>query len=274
MFFSVIVASYNAGEKLHQTIESVLAQTCSDYEVIVKDALSADGSADALAARLEEQPGLRDRIRLVREKDGGIYDGMNRGAALARGEYVYFLNCGDVLHDKDVLAAVRAEAEALAAAGETGPLILYGDVVEAVSGQRVAANPRMSDAALYRNIPNHQACFYSRALLEARGFDTSLRVRADYEHFLWCVKRGGARAVRMDIVVADYEGGGFSETAENRRVSAAEHRAVTARYLPLGTRLLCRAYMVLTLQPLREKLSRDPKTAAFYQGVKRRIYGR
>ena len=174
-YFSVIVVSRNAGDKLKETVESILCQTCQDLEVIIKDAGSTDGSLETIP----QDP----RIRLICRKDAGIYDGMNEALSCAQGELIYFLNCGDVLHDSRVLAGVRDAA--LSFAGSSA--IFYGDVIEERTGQRVAANPQMSHFAMYRYLPCHQACFYTRDLFAKRQFDTKYLVRADYEHFLYCV---------------------------------------------------------------------------------------
>ena len=96
MLFSVIVTALNAGEKLMQTVDSVLSQSFPDYEIIVQDGGSKDGSADFLDAPEYAQDG---RIRLFSEPDTGIYDGMNKAIGRIRGSFVLFLNCGDLMYD-------------------------------------------------------------------------------------------------------------------------------------------------------------------------------
>ncbi len=95
-FYSIIVVTRNAGEKLTETIESIRKQTFTDLEIIVKDAESSDGSVEALP----QDP----RIRLIRGRDGGIYDGMNIAVRSAGGQVFYFLNTGDYLFSETVLA--------------------------------------------------------------------------------------------------------------------------------------------------------------------------
>ncbi|WP_304679261.1 glycosyltransferase, partial [uncultured Muribaculum sp.] len=77
----------NAGDKLRRTVGSILAQSYPHYEIIVKDGMSTDGSVD----KLPED----GRIRIVRQKDRGIYDAMNQATLLAEGDYLLYLNCGD-----------------------------------------------------------------------------------------------------------------------------------------------------------------------------------
>ncbi|MDE7015492.1 MAG: glycosyltransferase [Kineothrix sp.] len=270
--FSIIVVCLNAGDRLKRTIESILAQSYGNYEVIVKDGISTDGCLNGLP---EDRDG---RIRVFREKDTGIYDGMNQALCHVRGEYVYFLNCGDYFYDKDVLKRVQERMEkAEIGAGEKGEgkrYIFYGDIREHLTGERVASNPSMDAFGCYRNVPCHQACFYQARLMEEKGFEVKYKVRADYEHFLWCFFKGGAKTVYMPLVIADYEGGGFSETKENRRVSAAEHKEITGKYMSAGQIWKYRMILFFTLSRLRTWLAGNPATAHVYQSMKRRVYGK
>ncbi len=263
MTFSVIVVCYNAGEKLHRTVESIRMQTEKDYEIIVEDGLSTDGSVEKLV------PG--EDLKVFRERDEGIYDAMNRAVARASGAYLFFLNCGDYFEDETVLARVRHYIEI---DSHSRPCIFYGNIRERATGAAVMSNPRINDFACYRNVPCHQACFYDRRLLVRRGFHTCYRVRADYEHFLWCYYRAHASMRYLPVTVVSYEGGGFSETGENRRRSAAEHRYIVRKYMSAGQVFLYRFMLLITLAPLRTYLAEHPATAEAYQRIKRKLYGR
>ncbi len=266
-YFSIVVVSYRAGEKLKKTLENVLAQSCGDLRIIVKDAASDDGSVEAARAACPDE-----RITWIVEADRGIYDGMNRAIRELDGEsLVLFLNCGDLFYDTQVLAHVREEAERIRQETGARPEILYGDIAERRTGERFMANPRLDAFACYRNIPNHQAIFYEASLLMREQFDTAYRVRADYEHFLRCFFRLGIRPRAMDLIICDYEGGGFSESPEGARISAAEHRAVTALYYTPAQRARYRAYLILTLQPLRAYLAGSRLTAGLYRRVREGI---
>ena len=85
MTFSIIVVCRNAGEKLQKTIASIREQTETDYEIIVQDGLSTDGSVEKLRTGAD--------LKLFRERDEGIYDAMNRAVSHAAGQYLFFLNC-------------------------------------------------------------------------------------------------------------------------------------------------------------------------------------
>lgn len=266
-FFSVIVVCLNPGDKLMKTLKSIEKQSFRDWEVVVKDGMSSDGTFEAAKAFAENQTG---NVRVIQKKDAGIYDAMNQAVEEACGRYVYFLNCGDCFYSEKVLEEM-ADFISEKEYGEK-PGIFYGNIFERVTGQQVASNPKIDAFGCYRNVPCHQACFYDRRLLLAHPFDTSYRVRADYEQFLWCFFAGAAEFYYRELLIADYEGGGFSETKENRRISRKEHREITGRYIPKGQLLKFRLIMGITLAPLRTRLSENEKTAGIYNQLKRRLY--
>lgn len=271
--FSILVVSLNAGEKLTMTVQSILKQTFTDYEVVVKDGGSKDDSLRQLESFLEENPLEKERVRIVRQEDKSIYEGMNQATQAAEGEYYYFLNCGDFFAEETSLEraadAIRAAKEA-----ESSALIFYGDIFDELRKQVVASNPQIDAFACYRNVPCHQACLYHYTLFEERGYEPKYRVRADYEHFLWSYFCKDAKPEYINVVLASYEGGGFSETEENRKRSKEEHREITAKYMSKGQLFKYRLILGLTLAPLRTKMAESPKWAGIYNKCKSMLYKR
>ena len=158
MKFSVITVCLNPGEKLDATLASVLEQTFEDAEVVLKDGGSKDGSVERWKRENASHPGF-GRVRVLEEKDKGIYDAMNQAAAHALGEFLIFLNCGDVFPDKRVLertAEVLAKEERMGT--DMDSLVLYGDTYSEKNGVVIAAAPAISGFTCYRNIPCHQSC--------------------------------------------------------------------------------------------------------------------
>lgn len=272
--FSIIVVALNAGNKLLKTAESIRQQVFGDYEVIVKDGNSKDGSIEKLRGAVEGYPeDIRTRFGIYSEPDSSIYDGMNQAAGKARGRYFYFLNCGDFFCDSRVLERAaryigKAEQERKQA------LLFYGDIFDALRGNVVASNPKINGFACYRNVPCHQACIYSSRLFEKRGYEPKYRVRADYEHFLWSFYREKALPMYIPVVLASYEGGGFSEARENIKKSAAEHREITGMYMTGPARFSYRMILLLTLAPLRTRMAQSPQMAGFYQKCKKLLYNK
>jgi len=255
--FSIVVVSLNAGAELKKTIDSVLCQTYGDYEIIVKDGGSTDGS-------LEELPGDR-HIKLIKRADKGIYDAMNQALGRVRGDYVLFLNCGDYLADEKVLARM---AKATAASGAD---ICYGDLYRRQQDSVDISPGKITDFVCFRNVPCHQVCFYSKKMFSERAYLLKYKIRADYEHFLYCVYSGRAVCRHVDLTVCSYQGGGFSETEEHKKEAAIEHKEITEHYLGKKT-ILYKAVMILTLQPLREKLAGDKRFSAAYHKIKGILY--
>ncbi len=270
MKFSIIIVALNPGGKLNKTLTSVFRQTYTDYEVILKDGGSSDGSAQA----------WKSRVRFFEEADQGIYDAMNQAVSHAAGEFILFLNCGDLLADERVLERTAAAIDRAGAgrggkAAEAGrKMIFYGDTISEKNRVVIASAPEITGFTCYRNIPCHQSCFYSADLCREKSFDLSYSIRADYDHFLWCFYRAGAEMVHMDFPVASYEGGGFSESKENRKKDRREHKAITEKYIPGAELFRYKAYMALTLAPLRRGMAESKVFSGVYHRVKERLYSR
>ena len=280
-FFQIIVVSFNAGDSLIKTIDSIKDQTFDSWKVYIKDGLSTDGSLDKLKEELkidgESTESEDGKFKLLSEKDTGIYDAMNTALNMLPFEnedsYVYFLNCGDYLKDKDTLQKIH-DGIVESAPDKDSKHIFYGNIYERLTGQVVASNPKMDDFACYRNVPCHQACFYDMKLMMSEHFDTTWHIRADYEHFLRCVYIDKAKTHYIPVTVADYEGGGYSESGNARTVSERERKQIVARYMPRGKVLKYDFLRLITLAHLRTWIAHNPKTAGFYNKVKSIVYKR
>lgn len=270
--FSIVVVCLNPGEKLLKTVQSVLNQKYGNYEIVVKDGGSTDGSLEQLPAD--------SRIRVYTRPDSGIYDAMNQAMSYVTGQFVQFLNCGDLLHDDMVLERLAAVIERKRGRGADGEglghkekeRIFYGNQYHEAWGSVIYSAPEVNDFTCYRNVPCHQTCFYRKELFAERGYNPVYNVRADYEHFLWCYYKRRATALYAPIIVAAYEGGGYSETAENKRRSAAQHREITRFYMGRAKAGKYRMLMILSLAPLRTKMAESEKFSGFYNRMKSGIY--
>lgn len=272
MKFSIITVCLNPREKLKSTLESVLRQTCTDVEVILKDGGSRDGSVENWQREQSVYPG-GERVKVFVEKDSGIYDAMNQAVTHARGEFLLFLNCGDVFSDDRVLErTLRAIEEERKAGTDMDRLVLYGDTYSEKNQVTIASAPEISGFTCYRNIPCHQSCFYSARLCKEKPYDLQYKIRADYDHFLWCYYSGNARMRHMDFPVASYEGGGYSENRENRERDKKEHRQITASYMSKAELLKYRAILACTLAPLRRLMAESRVFSGAYHWMKERVY--
>lgn len=277
MRFTIYTTCYNAGEKLNKTIQSVLNQTYPDYEIIIKDGKSTDGCVDDLLQDPEVTAAVAEgKIRLMVERDEGVYDGMNQAIDWIKGDYVIFMNCGDTFYDENVLLKTSAYIESKSGGQNVEKVrdILYGDVY-CENRQTVDPAPRVIDGfTCYRNIPCHQACFYKKELFHNKKYDTDFRIRADYDHFLWCIYKAKASAVYMGFPVATYEGDGISEARENEKLDQQEHELVIRRYMSESEIRGYKTKMALTLLPLRKKIAKSKTLSGVYSAVKNAIYQR
>ena len=269
MKFSIVVVSLNPGDKLKKTLQSILMQDFTDYEVIVKDGGSKDGCLERAAEELDDP-----RIHLYTEKDKSIYDGMNQAVSHARGEYIYFLNCGDKFYDKKVLGKIAGEIAVVEKKEPGKRHIFYGDIFGEKNGVHITPAPKITGFTCYRNVPNHQSCFYSATLCKEKPFEIRFKIRGDYEHFLWCFYKAEADMVYIKTPIAYYEGGGYSESRENIARSKAEHREITAKYMSRKELFRYRAVMLLTLAPLRTFMAENPVLSGFYNRVRSLLYRR
>lgn len=267
--YSILVVCLNAGQRLLDTIDSIINQTYQNYEIIIKDGQSTDGSVEQVKSRYAEQMG---RIRIISQRDSGIYDAMNQACTYAKGDYYLFLNTGDSFADEYVLEKITVGIIGKQALLGTYPDIVYGNMYHKALDSVIYAAPEINDFTCYRNVPCHQTCFYHKHMFAERGYEQKYNVRADYEHFLWCFYEKKARICYLPVMTAAYEGGGYSETKEHRKQSAQQHKEITQRYMGKSKVLKYRLIMLLTLAPLRSAIAENKYLSGIYNGLKTMIY--
>ncbi|HAG69468.1 MAG TPA: glycosyltransferase [Lachnospiraceae bacterium] len=181
---SIITVCRNAGQKaLTRTMESVLAQEYKDFEYIIKDGGSTDETFET-AASYEERFALAGiTLKLVSEKDDGIYDAMNRAVRMSRGKWVNFMNAGDCFYNKTVLADIFKRSNYV------NDGILYGDAIEYEYGHYYKFRKSFRD--IESTMPfSHQSAFVNRELMIRYPFKTEYRIGADYDFLLSMYEKG------------------------------------------------------------------------------------
>jgi glycosyltransferase involved in cell wall biosynthesis len=220
---SVITICYNDREGLEKTMPSVLAQTFRDFEYIVIDGGSTDGSADYIRSHA-------GRLAFwISEKDKGIYNAQNKGWQHAQGEYCLFLNSGDYLADERVLQTIF----------ETKPDadIIYGEL-KVDNGKDPyytlgQPDPFTFEDMIYSTL-FHPAAFIRRKLLEERnGYDESFRIVADYDFFLDMLFVKKCSSHYIPIPVAVFNTAGVGSDPANKEKHDAERRRSQLKYFPL-----------------------------------------
>jgi glycosyltransferase involved in cell wall biosynthesis len=243
-------------------VESILRQKYDNYEIIIKDGGSTDGSVKTLQNKYNY-----DRIKIYNKKDSGIYDAMNQGISCTRGEYLLFLNTGDNLYNEDVLSDMAVEI-----VKNNRPDIIYGNQYHKALDTVIYASPQINDFTCYRNVPCHQTCFYKCEMFADRAYNPKYTVRADYEHFLYCYYEKKALIRYAPVIVAEYEGEGYSETKENRQLSKRQHREIVVHYMGRAKADKYRLIMILTLAPLRTVIAQNKYLSGIYNAVKTVLY--
>ncbi len=168
-FFSIITVVFNAEAGFEKTARSLQEQDFRDFEWIIVDGGSADGTLDLANKFLDAE-----RDILISEPDEGVYDAMNKGLRLARGEVVHFLNANDWYADNQVLSGIRMTFE-------EGVDAVYGDTVLSLPDGRLVTRPAIEPGAnLHRRMPfTHQAFFVRRKIHLKFPFDTQFSISAD-----------------------------------------------------------------------------------------------
>lgn len=191
---SIIIATYNSARTIREALESVCQQTFQDWECIVVDGASTDGTLRIL----EEFVAKDTRFRYVSEPDKGIYDAFNKGWRMARGEWVHYLGSDDRLTKNSFTDLLKEDLDGVAVVSGSAYIVkVDGSIV------------------LQKSLGWHKGCHQAKltrrkVLKEMRGFDTSYKVLADAE---LCVRMDnkGYAIVTVDSPVAYFAMGGISQ---------------------------------------------------------------
>jgi glycosyltransferase len=208
---SIITVAYNCASTIGDTLVSVAEQTNGEIEHIIVDGASKDGTL----ARIREHDAYVARV--VSEPDHGIYDAMNKGLALASGEFVGFLNADDMLASPDVVASIAEAAAAPDIDAVCGDLVYVrkDHPDEVVRFWRCGAFAR--SRLRFGWMPPHPTLYVRRSLLgELGGFDTRLQIAADYDFILRYLNRPGMQVAYVPKVLVKMRLGG----ASNRSLQA------------------------------------------------------
>ena len=222
MILSIITINRNNAAGLEKTMQSVLSQTRTDYEYVVVDGASTDGSV-AVIERLA--PAFGDRLKWISEPDKGIYNAMNKGIRMATGEYIQILNSGDSLVSPEVVDKMYA---ALEKAGH--PSILYGNILKDfpdghVHRDKGFAGEDITLLSMYIGTLNHSPAYIRRSLFDKYGpYDESLKIVSDWKWYLQAIVFGEEKPVYADIDVTLFDMTGISET--NLELTRAERKQV------------------------------------------------
>ena len=217
MRVSIITITFNDLKGLRETYRSIKGQTMRDYEWIVVDGGSTDGTKQFLEEHDSELAWW------CSEPDKGVYNAQNKGTQHARGEYCIYMNSGDSFFSDDVLGKIFEK--------ETDADIIYGDwMLRFENGKtRLGRAPKVADL-LYFFGENmcHQAMLIRTEALKSRPYDETFRIYADWEEWL-ALYMQGKTFERRDITVCNFLVGGISTGDEAAPSLKAERKAEIKR---------------------------------------------
>lgn len=211
MKLSIITINYNNAAGLKKTLDSVASQICTDFEHIIVDGASTDESVEiireyekTLASNLSP---LTSHLTWLSESDTGIYNAMNKGVRLAKGEYTLMLNSGDYLVDDYVVKNVLPLLD--------GTDIIQGNTIEEIDNVKYRNRGYgKSDIDFFDVMKGHflhQASFCRKVLFDRYGyFDESYKMVSDTKFFMTCLGKRNASFKYVDIDISNYDVSGIS----------------------------------------------------------------
>ena len=220
--FTIITCTYNAEHTIERTLKSVAAQTYSNIEHIIIDGASTDSTLNII----RNSQFVILNSQLISEADSGLYDAMNKGLAHATGNYVWFLNAGDVFHENTTIEKIVEQIN------RQLPDIIYGEtnIVDDngnfIAHRRLKAPKRLRWQSFAMGMMvSHQSFVVKRELSPL--YDLRYRYSADFD---WCIRCLKAAKIILNthLILSDYLSEGM--TTANRKASLKERFSIMSRY--------------------------------------------
>ena len=259
---SIITINFNNLLGLKRTVESAINQTWKEFEYIIIDGGSTDGSAEYIQE-------MQEHFQYwVSEPDKGIYNALNKGILAAKGEYLLFLNSGDWLLDESVLSAVCCK--------DLVNDIYYGNVItidENNQKKKISfKNCVNGDWLLAGNLINHQSSFWKRSIFNNRLYDESFSIISDWAFFIDSFFVFDCTISYIDYYISYYHNVGISSSIEGNIIGRIEKLLFFKRnfdtYWPILQESQARLYQAnLYLQ--KQRAISNPLLKVYYKLRKR-----
>jgi glycosyltransferase involved in cell wall biosynthesis len=225
LFLSIVTICKNNLEGLRKTLESVRNQTNKQFEFLVIDGNSNDGTREYI------EKNNTYITKFISEPDFGIYDAQNKGIKIASGEYILFLNSGDVLLNDSTLEELLSHIKNHVVK-KIG--IYYSDVFLKKENQLYKKTYKKILSAFYlsNEIINHQSQIIQTKILQKNLFDLKYKLASDYELFLRLVFKNKINYMHLDMVISIYDLSGVSTTMSGIETYQSEHSEIRKIYFP------------------------------------------
>ncbi len=219
---SIITINYNDKNGLDKTIKSVLSQTFTNYEFIIIDGGSSDGSKELI---------IENKAKVdywVSEKDSGVFNAMNKGIRASSGEFLIFMNSGDIFNSKttleEVLPDLTAEYD-----------IYYGDnFKESPTSKRLKTYPEnLTFSFFYTGAINHQSTFIRKSLFDRYFYyNENYKIASDWEFFVYVICHQNVPYKYLKKTIATYDFTGISSSPKFSDLFAKEKLLTIEKYFP------------------------------------------
>lgn len=228
---SIITVTYNAENVIGKTIQSVRQQNFSHYEHIIIDGCSKDSTLQIV------QEMSHEKMLVFSEPDEGIYDAMNKGMKKAKGDYVIFLNAGDVFASTKVLHDVMSQID--------GEGVYYGNSIREYEKKNVIYNEKTNRFMLTRHNICHQTIFYPLQYIKELGFNKRYKIFADWAANIILYKR--LKFIHLNVLICKYDMNGISSSEDRIKDPAfiADLPYLAKEYLGILPYLFVRIRFVL-----------------------------
>ena len=220
--FSIITINYNDKNGLQKTIESIKNQTYKEFEFIVIDGASTDGSKKLI----EQNSASIDYW--ISEKDAGVFNAMNKGIRVAKGEFLLFMNGGDCFENSNVLRDIQPSLN-------NDFDIYYGNNYKVSSNsKRLKTYPeKLNFSFFYSSAINHQSTFIRRNLFEKYFYyNENYKIASDWEFFVVLICKENVPYKYLNKTIALYDFGGISSRPESSDLFINEKLKTIQNYFP------------------------------------------
>lgn len=220
---SIITINYNNATGLEKTLKSLINQNSKDFEYIIVDGNSTDESKRIIDTNKKHID------KWISEKDSGVYNAMNKGIEMANGDYLLFLNSGDMLANSHVLNKILPLLE-------NNSDIIYGNLIYSLNEvpQTLFTPSKKINLSYFLNsfLP-HPSSFIKKSLFQRIGFyNEKFKIISDWEFFLRAIVVNKASYLHIDEVISDFDNSGISSNSENEKLIYNEKQTVYKEFFP------------------------------------------
>lgn len=250
---SIITINFNNYEGLRKTFDSVVKQSFKEFEYIIIDGGSSDGSKEFIEDKAEKL------TYWISEPDTGIYNAMNKGIKHANGDYLIFLNSGDFFHSKATLEKVFKE--------EFQSDVIYGNMLNLDNNILLKFSKELTLKTLLKSTLGHQSMLFKKSVFSKYSYNEDYRIISDWilnlELFL-----DGYKFEYRDITISVFEGGGASS---NHAIIRKEGVKYLSNKFPLiGELLIELVENEVNFQALQN--SRTFKVMAYFKNLINKVF--